>query len=446
MKKTALLLIALTVLAAGCIDNTPNPTTTTTTPQQEASTTTSVISIQSSSTTTTLITSNPTTTVPSTQAASLVEANNRFAINLYKEILKNDGGNIFFSPWSIETALSMTYEGARGKTASEMQKVLGIPSDDAARRNSFKQIQDQINAGSKDYRLSTANAIWPQNNYPFLPEYTSIIQNSYGGESRPMDYVSNAEGSRQIINSWVENKTNDKIKDLIPQGALTPMTRLVLTNAIYFKGKWVLQFNETNTKQEDFKVNATAKVKAPLMKKTGEKAKFKYAEISGTQILELPYEGKEISMLILLPKEGDMPAFEKEISAEKISEWRNSIYERRVDVYLPKFKVETKYFLPQQLSSMGMPTAFTSNADFSGMDGTRNLSITDVIHQAYVEVNEEGTEAAAATAVIVGLTSAMPAPTPIFRADRPFIYIIQQTDTGNILFIGKINNPTQNAA
>ncbi|MCK5123472.1 MAG: serpin family protein [Candidatus Pacebacteria bacterium] len=373
-------------------------------------------------------------------------ANNQFAFDLYSEY-KSEKGNIFFSPYSISTALTMTYEGAKGKTAEEMQVVLRIPKDDEKRRLESEKIYKQINKSSEDYKLSTANALWAQKDYQFLEEYINNVEKYYGGKTTNLNFIKETEKSRLTINNWIENQTNNKIKNLIPRGAVNPLTRLVLTNAIYFKGTWVLQFDKKDTRDENFKTDSGQTIKVPTMKLTGDDAEFNYAKTDKVQILELPYDGGNLSMLLILPEEDNFKKLEKSINTKKLSEWKNALEKQRVDIYIPKFKFETKYFMADILKEMGMSDAFVFGvADFSGMDGTRDLYITDVIHQAFVEVNEEGTEAAAATAVVVGWGSAgdieKPA-IPIFRADHPFIFIIQQKETGNILFMGRVNNPSE---
>ncbi len=373
---------------------------------------------------------------------NVVNANNQFAFELYSKFSKEKEGNIFFSPYSISTALAMTYEGARGKTAEEMQSVLHFPEDNTTRRTAFSKIINQINKENKDYELNTANALWAQKNYKFLDEYFNTIEQYYGGKVTNLDFVDELkrEKSRVTINSWVENQTNNKIKNLIPKGVLNEMTRLVLTNAIYFKGNWAEQFDKKNTREAEFKVNSEKLVKVQMMSLTDE---FNYTETENLQILELPYEGDELSMLILLPKDDDLKTLEKSLNVEKLNELKNNLREQEVNVFIPRFKFETKYFMKETLSEMGMPTAFTwPGADFSGMDDTKDLFISSVIHQAFVEVNEEGTEAAAATAVVMEC-GGIPMPTA-FRADHPFIFIIQDKETGSILFLGKVVDPTQN--
>jgi len=375
------------------------------------------------------------------QTSHVVDANNKFAFDLYSEF-KDGEGNIFFSPYSILTALAMTYEGARGKTADEMQLVFHFPEDDNNLRSGFARLHSQINKEKEDYELKTANALWAQNDYKFLDNYFNTIEQYYDGKVTNLDFVTETEKSRITINTWVENQTNNKIKDLIPQGVLDEYTRLVLTNAIYFKGKWAKQFDKENTREADFKVTPGKTVKVQMMSLTGEEAKFNYTETEKLQILELPYDGGELSMLILLPKEDNLQTIEESLTLEKLSEWNSNLREQEVNVYLPKFTFETKYFMKETLEEMGMPTAFSMDANFSGMDGTDQLYISNVIHQAFVEVNEEGTEAAAATVVV--MTEKGISQNKIFLADHPFIFIIQEKETGNILFLGRVADPGKN--
>ncbi len=370
----------------------------------------------------------------------VVNANNQFAFDLYAKYKSNEG-NIFFSPYSISSALAMTYEGARGQTAQEIANVFHFPLDTSQMRPAFAQEYNNLNAHGKPYLLNTANALWAQQNFKFLDSYFATIGNYYGGKVTNLDFVGDTENSRVTINKWVEQQTNDKIKDLIPQGEIDPMTRLVLTNAIYFKGTWLWQFEKSATREADFRVSPELTVKAQMMAITGEKARFNYAETDELQILELPYSGNELSMLLLLPKADTLDALEGSFTLEKLIELRAQMYETGMKVYLPKFKFETKYFMADDLIAMGMPTAFTDAADFSGMDGKKDLYISDVIHQAFVDVNEEGTEAAAATAVVMKNT-AIANPT-IFNADHPFIFLIQEKETGNFLFMGRVTDPTK---
>ncbi len=378
--------------------------------------------------------------------SEVVEGNNRFALDLYSKFKESEEGNIFFSPYSISTALAMTYEGARGQTADEMESVLHFPEDSTSRRSGFARLYNLLNQDQSDYQLSTANALWAQEDYRFLDEYFGIVERYYKGRVTNLDFVGDTENSRTTINDWVEEQTMEKIKDLIPPGAIDQLTRLVLTNAIYFKGTWVMQFNESKTQDEDFRTGSGSTVKVPMMRLLGED--FNYAETEQLQILELPYEGEDLSMMILLPKGDDLSAVEGSLDLTNLSEWRSMLTEHEIDIYIPRFKFETKYFMKETLSGMGMPTAFDMYAaDLSGMDGGRCadeglcLYISKVIHQAFVEVNEEGTEAAAATAVIVSLRG-LPSEPKVFRADHPFIFIIQEKSTGSVLFLGRVVDPT----
>ena len=372
-------------------------------------------------------------------ARDVIEANNRFAINLYSQY-KSEEGNIFFSPFSISTAMAMVYEGAEGKTAKEIKSVFGFPKYDNSRRNQYSNLLSEINKKDKEYALNAANALWAQQDFQFLDEYLTTVEKYYGGKTTNLDFKNEWEASRLIINNWVEDKTNDKIKDLLPEDVIDADTRLVLTNAIYFKAKWLIQFDVDKTSDEYFRVNPDKSIKVPMMQPTSQKSTFNYTQNKDLQILEMPYAGEDLSMLILLPLDDDIEALENSFTLEKLTEWKKSLRKRRVNIYIPKFKFETKYFMKNTLSNLGMPTAFTNSADFSGMTGTKDLKIDKVIHQAFIEVNEEGTEAAAATGVTMMVKSKKP-PTPIFKADHPFIFIIQQKETGNILFMGRVSNP-----
>jgi len=379
----------------------------------------------------------------SSGVANVVEANNQFAFEYYSHLKNRETGNIFFSPFSISSALVMTYEGAREQTAKEMQSVLHFPADDNLRRTEYLKIFNELNKKDKKYELNIANALWAQKDYQFLSDYIDTVEKYYGGKTNNLDFVKDPEGSRVTINDWVEKQTKDKIKDLIPQGVINDMTRLVLTNAIYFKGEWVKQFDKENTTDEDFRINENDSVKVPMMQRTDEEAEFNYAENKDLQILEMPYSGEDLSMLILLPKDDDLAKVENSLSIENLAQWKKDLKKQRVEVFVPKFKFETKYLMTEDLKAMGMPTAFGLGADFSGMDGKKDLFISEVIHQAFVEVNEEGTEAAAATGVVMML-GALPGEEtkiPVFRADHPFIFLIQEKNSGNILFVGRVVNP-----
>ncbi|MCC6643523.1 serpin family protein [Candidatus Peregrinibacteria bacterium] len=392
---------------------------------------------------------NPTTKPqPTTQAAQqVIQGNNQFALDLYKRY-ESTAANIFFSPYSISTAFAMSYEGARSSTADQIQQTLHFPSDRSTLQEGSLTLNSQINQPNQKYQLSTANALWAEKTYPFTQEYLDNTEKYYQGKTTNLDFVNATETSRQTINDWVAQQTKDKIKDLIPEGSIDKLTRLVITNAVYFKGDWVKQFDPELTRDEQFVTSPTDFVMAKMMRATNEEATFNYAESDDMQIIELPYSGDDLSMLILLPKNTDetnnLQALEKNLTLDQLNNWKNALQNKRVLLYLPKFKLETTYMLAEDLMAMGMVDAFSSDADFSGMTGFKDLNISAVIHKAFVEVNEEGTEAAAATAIIQRAGSAISnAPViPTFRADHPFIFIIQQKENGNILFMGRVTNPS----
>ena len=368
----------------------------------------------------------------------VVDANNKFAFDLYSQLNKTEKGNIFYSPYSISAALAMTYEGAKGQTADEIKSVFHFPEDNILRPN-FAAIYNDINSNVKDYELKTGNALWVQQDFPLLSDYIARVEKYYGGKATNLDFINESEKSRQTINSFIEEQTNSKIKDLIPPDFINKMTRLVLTNAIYFKGTWQWEFDKTNTQNEDFEITPNNIIKVQMMNMRPEKASFNYADTEDAQILELPYKGNKISMLVILPTK-DLASIESSLTLEKLNEYKSKMKETKLDsISLPKFEFDSKYFLKDTLSTLGMPTAFLEIADFSGITGKKDLYIDSVIHQAYVKVDEQGTEAAGATAVGMTMTAIMPR--NFFRADHPFIFLIQEKDTGNILFFGRVVNP-----
>ncbi len=369
----------------------------------------------------------------------LILGNNKFAFDLYQKL--DHSKNIFFSPYSIFSALSIVYEGADGETAKEIKNTLYLPEKSVLRK-SFKAVYNTINKKEKEYLLSTGNALWAQKDYAFLEDYINLVEEDYSARVTNLDFIKETELSRTTINEYIEKQTEEKIKDLIPQGVLGPLTRLVITNAIYFKGDWKFQFEKEKTKEMDFHVSLDETVKTEMMFMEIDDTKFNYFEDDDLEIIELPYKEGEVSMLILLPKK-DIKEVESSLSFEVIEDYKSRMEETSIDaIYLPKFEIDTKYFIKDILISLGINSAFIDGlADFSKMDGTKNLVIDSVIHQAYVGIDEEGTEAAAATAVVMRLTSAMPEEEKIFNANRPFIFFIEEKETKAILFVGKLNNP-----
>lgn len=381
-------------------------------------------------------------------AAACVTANEEaaagkaFALDLYRTLAPEEG-NVFFSPFSIETALGMALSGARGDTALQMAKTMGregVGQDEIVVR--IAAAMQRLNAIQEDgdIRLAVANSLWPQSEYPFLPEYTQRLRDRFGAESRALDYRGEPEASRQTINRWVEQKTEDRIKDLLPPGSITPLTRMVLANAIYFKGDWKAPFDEARTRPMPFHVHGGAPVDTPTMHQS---TRFMYLRDGDVQVVELPYEGDKLSMLVLLPRERDgWKALEKNLTVEQLDRWVQAMRRTEVRLWLPRFEMTQSYGLNAPLRTLGIRDAFVAGtADFSGMDGTRDLFITSVVHKAFVAVDEKGTEAAAATGIVVGVTSMPMEPPPEFRADRPFVFAIRERATGAILFMGRVSDP-----
>ena len=373
-------------------------------------------------------------------AGKLVEGNSAFAFDLYRRLSRAEG-NLFFSPYSISTALAMTYGGARGNTEKEMAAVMRFGLEPGRLHSGFAALQSELEELEKigGIELNVANSLWPQKEHAFLREYLSLVEKNYGVSITAVDYAGALEAARQTINRWVEDKTQERIKDLIRPGILQTLTRLVLVNAIYFKGAWEHPFEPKSTEEAPFYLSAGKSVPAQIMAEEGD---FEYAQADGIQILELPYAGGKLSMTVLLPEAGGMKRLEDGLSREKIARWRSLVEKRSVQVFLPKFKTTAEFRLDQELKEMGMEDAFDDiKADFSGMNGGRDLFISAVLHKAFVEVSEQGTEAAAATAVVMLLRGAMPAPPTVFRADRPFVFLIEDKKNRSILFMGRISNP-----
>jgi serpin B len=376
------------------------------------------------------------------EVAAVVEGNNAFAFDLYAR-LRTQGGNLFLSPYSISTALAMTYAGARGRTAAQMARTLHFPRDQARLHPGFAALIRQVNATGKPrtYELHVANALLGQKGFAFLPGFLKLTKDHYSTAFNPVDFASNTEEARRAINAWLEKQTKDKIKELFRRGVLTSLTRLVLANAIYFKGSWQSAFPKKNTAKGDFLLAAGRKVRVPLMR---QEQKLNYHDGGTFQMLELPYKGRDLAMVVLLPRKTDgLAELEKSLTAERLAAGLARLKTHRVDVTLPSFKVTSEFFLKPTLAAMGMPDAFAhGGADFSGMNGKRNLFIQAVVHKAFVDVNEEGTEAAAATGVGVGLVRyTPPPPRAVFRADHPFVYLIRDTKSGSILFLGRLAMP-----
>ncbi len=372
-----------------------------------------------------------------------VQDSNAFAVDLYRQ-LRTRPGNLFFSPESISSAFAMAYAGARGQTATEMASVFhfSLPPDQL--HPAMGALVASMNAKHSNYELHVADALWAEQDTNFLDSYLKLTQADYGAGFHRVDFKTSPEAVRGTINQWVEQQTNNKIQNLIQPGVLTTSTKLVLTNAIYFKGDWSAPFEKSNTEDGEFHLTAAQTIKAPLMHRQGS---YRYLNGGTFQALELPYKGDDLSMVVLLPNETEgLPALEKSFTAAAAKNWIEKLnFAPKVILTLPRFTMTQQFELSGALSGMGMPLAFRGSADFSGMTGKPEFTISAAIHKAFVDVSETGTEAAAATATVMTATAMRriaPEPPPIiFRADHPFLFLIRDVKTGGILFMGRVADP-----
>jgi len=371
--------------------------------------------------------------------SDLSAGNNQLALDLFSE-LGGRNENVLFSPWSIYSALAMANEGARGNTTEEMRQVLQFPDNDSQFEISFASAYDKLNSIDAGYTLSTANALWVDKENPLLPNFAADIDRYFHGTARNVDFKGTPDDARSIINSWVESRTGNRIKNLIPE--VDPGTQLLITNAVYFKGMWDEAFDKNMTEERNFTTGDGRIIRIPMMESQTSGQQFNYNETNDLQILELPYKGKRLSMIILLPMDNNTSSLVKSLSLERLMQWRASLAETEVgDVRIPKFSFSSKYSLTDNLKDLGMQNTFTPGADFSGINGRTDLFISDVIHQSFVDVNEQGTEAAAATEAS-NVMACMPGyGPPDFWADHPFIFFIQDKETGAILFMGRVCDP-----
>jgi serpin B len=377
--------------------------------------------------------------------AAVVSANNAFALDLYRQ-LAGQAGNLFFSPYSTESALAMTFDGARGQTADELAKVLRLPGAPDTINAGFGALIGELDtsgapAQRTPYQLVVANALWGQEGYAFQEGFQDVVRKQYRAEVSQVDFKAADTASRQI-NGWVAGKTSNKIQDIIQPGMLSADTRLVLANAIYFKSRWADEFSNALTKDAPFYPAPAAPVSVPMMNRQGELA---YAETDDLQVLQLPYSGARLSMAIILPKKTDgLPALEESLTGAQLDQLLAQGQERVVNVTLPKFTFTSEFSLGDTLKAMGAACAFTPEcADFSGMLNGGKVSIGAVIHKAYVAVDEKGTEAAAATAIVMlGAEYRRQTQEPVvFKADHPFLFLIRHNPTRTILFLGRVANP-----
>ncbi|KAM7228985.1 hypothetical protein CapIbe_020273 [Capra ibex] len=390
--------------------------------------------------------------------SSLGEAIIHLAIDLFHQIRQSEKENIFLSPFSISSALAMTYLGARENTASEMEKVLhfskitenargGAAKDRVETpgnvHHHFQKLLTELKKSTDAYELRVANRLYGEKDFPFLQEYMDNVKKFYLASVESADFKNAAEESRKMINSWVESQTNERIKGLFPKDSLDSTTVLVLVNAVYFKGQWNQKFQEESTTEEKFWLNKDTSKPVQMMKQTDS---FNFVSLEDVQakILEIPYKGEELSMMVLLPNKVDgLPKLEDQLTAEKLIAWTSpqNMGKRQVHLYLPRFKVEESYDLVPTLQALGMVDAFRGKvADFSGMTGKYDLVVSKVFHKCFVEVTEEGTEAAAATGVGVSVVTSLPFHES-FRCDHPFLFLIKHIKTNSILFCGRVSSP-----
>jgi serpin B len=443
MKKVFLTIIAAIMLLslAGCTKTTSTATTTLpTTSPVTTSPTSQAVGFK------VLKADAPRVTAPNvsdTQLSSLVKGNSAFAFTLYQQLKKDNTGNLFYSPYSISTALGMTYAGAVGDTEKQMGSALHFTLPQGQLHPAFNQLaldlassgQNAQGTNGKSFALNIANALWGQQDFTIQSAFLKILAQNYGTGMNLLDFKNSPEPSRVTINNWVSDQTNNRIKDLLPQGSITPATRFVLTNAIYFDAAWQNPFAKESTSNGNFNLLNSSTVSVPMMNHEGS---YSYVKGSGYQAVELPYSGNEVAMDIIVPDAGQFNTFESGMTADSISGIIGSLKSSFMVLALPKFQFDSSFSLKQALSALGMPVAFTDKADFSGITGQPNLIISDVVHKAFVAVDEEGTEAAAATGVIM-VGAAMPANS--LTVDRPFVFLIRDIQTGAILFIGRVLNP-----
>jgi serpin B len=383
--------------------------------------------------------------VPEEDLIQLAQGNNAFAIALYQKMRGGDG-NLFFSPYSISLALAMAYAGARGDTEKQMAEALHFTLPQDRLHPAMNALDQEITSYAKGnnnkdqgFRLNIANALWGQEGFPFLASYLDLLAQNYGAGMRLADFVHAAETSRKMINDWVKQQTQGKITDLFPQGSIDTTTRLVLANAIYFKAAWENSFDPASTKNETFYLLNGSPTSVPMMHTKGETT-YLYAQGSNYQAVGLPYANSNVMMVVLMPTSGNFADFEAGLTVTQLEGILSDMTDKPLNLAIPKFKIETELDLKSTLASLGMLDAFDKNADFSGMDGKKDLFIADVLHKAYVNVDENGTEAAAATGVVMGIM-AVPAQIQNVTIDHPFLFFLFDPQTKMILFMGRMMNP-----
>jgi len=365
---------------------------------------------------------------------------NAFAFDVYGKLDARDG-NVFFSPLSAATALAMTYAGAQGRTATEIAKVLRLTEKPPEVHYEFGALLSELNAvRASKCRLLSANALWAHAGTLFLEPYLNLVRSRYDATVDELDFGSAPQKAEDKINRWVEERTENTVTRLIPPGTVDPQTRLVLTNAVYFKGAWQERFSPELTHDAPFILSDGGTTTVRMMHRTGS---FRHARANGLQVLELPYDAGTLSMVLLLPDEPNgLDRLERLMNAEMFSQWTAALKPSQLEIYIPRFKSSSDYRLDGTLKALGMIDAFSSlKADFSGMTGKKDLFVGAVFHSSFVEVNEEGTEAAGASGVVMRLKSGAPKPLPVFRADHAFVYVIRHVPSNCIVFLGRMAKP-----
>lgn len=373
---------------------------------------------------------------------TLVDGNNQFALDLYqcRAVQSKTDDNIFFSPYSISSALAMTYGGARGETAEQLAKVAHFTLGQDRLHPAFGALTAHLQGDGKErpFHLYVANRLWGQKGFPFQSKFIELTQKSYRAGFQEIDFVNDADGARKQINRWVEEQTKDKIKELFRSGEVTSATRLALVNAIYFKGTWETPFPKESTKEADFAVTPNDKVKVAMMAHKDEH--FNFHAAGDFDCLELPYKGIKLSMVVVLPKKkGGLAELEKKLTAAALAKALANLQLHKGSVALPRFRMVTHFSLVDDLTALGMPLAFGGSADFSGISDKR-VHVGAAVHEAFIDVDEKGTEAAAATGLLMLVGRA---PTFAFRADHPFLFLIRDIESGSVLFLGRVSDPSK---
>lgn len=367
---------------------------------------------------------------------------NQFAFDLFEKVSK-DNKNIIFSPFSISSALSMTYSGAKFKTRLDMAKVLYFPEAGALVSTAYAEYNRNLGATfiTDNINLKIANSIWGEKSYPFKQKYLATLEDDFDAPLHQVSFINNAQESRKKMNQWVEEKTENKIKNLIPEKAISENTRLVLTNAIYFYGAWAKAFKGAATKKDNFNISEKEQIKVDFLNTA---TKLFYFENELFKVVEIPYKGKAASLIVLMPKNiGGFENLTKTLDYETYIKWNKEMKEAMVQLSIPKFNIESEFEMSKVLSEMGMKVAFTNTANFTGMSKKNDLKIDKVIHKAKIGIDEKGTEAAAATAVVMVRKTSISNKLKLveFKADRPFIFLLKENKNNSILFMGKVVKP-----